>query len=360
MPATVTLDDLIALNDEMLALVRAGVPLGQGLAEVGHDVRGSLARTTATLAARLERGESLPQALAATGGLFPPLYRAIVEAGIKSGRLSAALETTSALMRRMADLRRLVLLAMVYPLIVFFVGYGLFMLFVLKILPTLLSASPTPHPPAIVRTLAGLHNGVEWWGPILPTIVLTAAILWWLRSRQALVLQSGGAARVFGWTPSFRKLLAESRAASFADMLALLVEHQTPLGEAVVLAAEATGDPRLTLAAKQLAADISAGAAPKGTVPFCSADSAKGDSPLAEIPPLLRWLIATGGSQATFAAALRDAADTYRRRAIRRADWLRLYLPMLLTLGIGGTVVVLYALSLFVPWTSMLYQLTQP
>jgi general secretion pathway protein F len=352
----VTLDELIALNDEMLALVRAGVPLGQGLAEVGQDMRGSFSRMSATLAARIERGETLPQALAASGGLFPPLYRAIVEAGIKSGRLPAALEMTSAMMRRMADLRRLVLLAMVYPLIVFFVGYGLFMLFVLKILPTLLSAAPTRHPPAIVRTLAGLRHGVEWWGPILPTIVLTAAIMWWLRSRQALVLQSGGPARVFGWVPSFSRLLAESRAAGFADTLALLVEHQTPLAEAVVLAAEASGDPRLTLAAKQLAAEIGAGIASSGQEQS-AAGRAQG---LTEIPPLLRWLIATGGNQATFAAALRDAADTYRRRAIRRADWLRLYLPMLLTIGIGGTVTVLYALSLFVPWTSMLFELTKP
>jgi general secretion pathway protein F len=354
MSQSITLDELIALNDEMLALVRAGVPLGQGLADVGHDVRGSLARVTATLAARVERGESLPQALAASGELFPPLYRAIVEAGIKSGRLPAALEMTSAMMRRLADLRRLVLLAMVYPLVVFFVGYGLFMLFVLKILPTLLSASPIRHPPAVVRTLAGLHNGVQWWGPILPTIVLTAAILWWLRSRQSLVLQSGGAARVFGWLPSFQKLLAESRAAGFADLLALLVEHQTPLTEAVVLAAEATGDPRLTSAAKQLAAEIGAGIAAGVEDPSTT------ERGLAEIPPLLRWLIATGGNQASFAAALRDAADTYRRRAIRRADWLRLYLPMLLTIGIGGTVVALYALSLFVPWTSMLFELTKP
>ena len=156
--------------------------------------------------------------------------------------------------------------------------------------------------------------------------------------------------------PSFRKLLAESRAAGFAEILALLVEHQTPLTEAVVLAAESSGDPRLTLAAKQLAAEIGAGIA-SGAHEQSAAGRPQG---LVDIPPLLRWLIATGGNQATFAAALRDAADTYRRRAIRRADWLRLYLPMLLTLGIGGTVVVLYALSLFVPWTSMLYQLTQP
>ena len=235
--ATVTLDELIALNDEMLALVRAGVPLGAGAG------RGRTRCSRQSLAHQCDaRGADRARRVVAAGsgrravGCFRRLYRAIVEAGIKSGRLPAALEMTSALMRRMADLRRLVLLAMVYPLIVFFVGYGLFMLFVLKILPTLLSASPTPHPPAVVRTLAGLRHGVEWWGPILPTIVLTAAILWWLRSRQALVLQTGGAVRVFGWMPSFRKLLAESRAAGFAEILALLVEHQTPLTEAVVLA----------------------------------------------------------------------------------------------------------------------------
>ena len=40
----VTLDQLIALNDEMAALVRAGVPLERGLIEAGRDLRLALGR----------------------------------------------------------------------------------------------------------------------------------------------------------------------------------------------------------------------------------------------------------------------------------------------------------------------------
>ncbi|HEV2969004.1 MAG TPA: type II secretion system F family protein [Pirellulales bacterium] len=356
MAGPITLDELIALNDEILALVRAGVPLEQGLADVGHDVRGSLGRISSMLSERMQRGESLPQALSASQEQFPPLYRAIVEAGIRSGRLAAALEEMSGSVRRLAALRRLVVLAMVYPLLVFFICYGLFLYFALKVAPTLLSAAPMPHPPAIVRAISHVRDGIEWWGPILPTIVLTAAILWFYRSRRALVLEAGGAARFFAWVPSFRRLLLESRTAGFADTLALLVDHQVPLTEAVVLSAKCSGDARLILAAKQLAADVADGIVAGAGAPS-GAD--RGANPI-DIPPLLRWLIATGGNQPALGKSLREAADTYRRRAVRRADWLRLYFPMLVTLGIGGTVTALYALSLFIPWTTMLYDLSKP
>ena len=37
-PQQVTLDQLIALNDEIAALARAGVPLDQGLLHLGRDL----------------------------------------------------------------------------------------------------------------------------------------------------------------------------------------------------------------------------------------------------------------------------------------------------------------------------------
>ena len=40
----------------------------------------------------LQRGESLAEAIKAEKGMFPPLYAAMVEAGVRSGNLSAALE----------------------------------------------------------------------------------------------------------------------------------------------------------------------------------------------------------------------------------------------------------------------------
>ena len=58
-----TLDDLIALNDEIAALVRAGVPLEAGLAELGGDLPGRLGQFATVLAQRTARGESLAQAI---------------------------------------------------------------------------------------------------------------------------------------------------------------------------------------------------------------------------------------------------------------------------------------------------------
>lgn len=364
MPGTITLDELVALNDEMLALVRAGVPLEHGLADVRHDVRGNLGRISGILAERMTRGETLPHILATIPEEFPPFYRAIVQAGIRSGRLAAALEETSASIRRLAALRRLVMLAMIYPLIVFFVCYGMFLFFAVKIAPLIYRAAALEHPPAVLRAIASIHNGIEWWGAILPPIVLTLAIMWWYRSRQALVLQTGGSARIFGWVPSFRRLLDETRAAGFAETLALLIDHDVPLSEAMTLSAEASGDARLISAAKRLADEISAGIlSGRGSSTTAPRETTKRDVDSAEstaLPPLMRWLIATGARQPALAKALRDAADTYRRRAVRRADWLRVRLPVILMLGIGGTVTVLYALALFVPWTSLLYELTKP
>src|SRR5688572_24004919 len=88
----VSLDELLALNDEIAALLRAGVPLERGLSQFGRDASGRRGELARDLAERLEKGESLPQAIAASKQQFPPLYAAVVQAGLKSGRLAVALE----------------------------------------------------------------------------------------------------------------------------------------------------------------------------------------------------------------------------------------------------------------------------
>ena len=88
----ISIDELAALNDEIAALVRAGVPLDRGLLGAGTDLPGGLRRITTALGKRLSRGESLPEALEAESRSIPPLYRAVVEAGARSGRLAVALE----------------------------------------------------------------------------------------------------------------------------------------------------------------------------------------------------------------------------------------------------------------------------
>src|SRR5689334_20098249 len=86
----ISLAHLIALNDEIAALARAGLPLESGLRAVGRDIAGGLGAAMTGLAARMDRGASLAEALAAEGGTFPPIYRAVVEAGLRAGRLPTA------------------------------------------------------------------------------------------------------------------------------------------------------------------------------------------------------------------------------------------------------------------------------
>ena len=77
----ITIDELAALNDEIAALVRAGVPLDRGLLQAGSELPGGLKRITQALGERLSRGETLTEALEAESQSTPPLYRAVVEAG---------------------------------------------------------------------------------------------------------------------------------------------------------------------------------------------------------------------------------------------------------------------------------------
>ena len=88
---SIALEDLIAFNDEMAALIRAGVPLDQGLRSMRHEVPGRLGKLTTLLSERLEKGESLEHALGEMGDTVPPIYSAVVIAGLRAGRLAAAL-----------------------------------------------------------------------------------------------------------------------------------------------------------------------------------------------------------------------------------------------------------------------------
>ena len=78
----ISLDQLIALNDEIAALVRAGIPLELGLKHIGGDMPGRPGTLAATLSAEMERGQTLVEVLRRHPESFPPIYRAVVTAGV--------------------------------------------------------------------------------------------------------------------------------------------------------------------------------------------------------------------------------------------------------------------------------------
>ena len=87
---SISLDELIALADEMAALAGAGVPLEHGLIDAAGDLSGRSGKLATDVAHRMQAGESFLHIISNSPGLFPPAYRAVVEAGTRTGRLASA------------------------------------------------------------------------------------------------------------------------------------------------------------------------------------------------------------------------------------------------------------------------------
>lgn len=356
-----SLERLLALNDELAALVRAGIPLDQGLAALGQDMPGQLGATATRLSERMRSGETLVDILRSDESGFPPVWRAVVLAGARGGNLAAALEGWATTARHAVELRRSFAVALIYPVIVLLVAYGLFLLTVRYQVPILLRAQQdlvSAVDPA-TRYLAVLGQiGWAWW-LLLPIVVVLLGTGWWYRSgrlvRSSAVPTPGSprATRLLATVrpsrfPSLPRVLRYGRMATFVESLRLMHEHRVPLGEAIVLAADATGDGALRQAASDVARRLERGERLERVE-----DLPRG------IPPLLAWSIVSAAGQSSLAGVLAMSAQVYREQATRAARWITLYLPLVLTLVVGGSAVFVQALAVFWPMTRLLFGLTQ-
>src|SRR5688572_14630169 len=91
----------------MAALVRAGLPLEEGLAQIEEEFGGRPGDLASRLTDDMAAGRSLGEAIAAQGNALPASYRAIVTAGLRAERLPAALEGYADMAERIAELRRI-------------------------------------------------------------------------------------------------------------------------------------------------------------------------------------------------------------------------------------------------------------
>jgi type II secretory pathway component PulF len=345
----ITIDQLLALNEEIAALVRAGVPLDRGLLEAGRDVRGRLGRIAAVLGRRLGRGESLVDALDAERQSIPPLYRAVVEAGTRAGRLPVALEGIARYVRGYSEARSAIGLALWYPVLVLSLAYGLFIGMAVLFAPRFLIAFESLGLVVIepLRWLERIGRSAHLWWPIGPILIAVLLVSWVQSGRvSGMQTQLWNVLRFFPWMGS---LLADYEAANFSELLALLLEHQVPYPSALVLAAASSGDPRLIRGARAVAEAVTRGE---------PAAAALETVDRAAFLPMLRWTLSTGQAQGSLVAALHNLSVHYSKRAKFQAEKLSVFLPMILLIIIGATTTLFYALTLFVPLTSMLRELS--
>ena len=343
-PAT-TVEQLIGLNREIAALVRAGIPLDQGLqsaAALGDDVSRGLSQR---IAQRLSSGANLSEALEAEQGEVPRAYRAIVAAGLRAGRLPEALEAVADLTESMQDVRRRWRLALVYPALVTGLALILLAFFVTYGVPRFVEMSETMRlpPSRILPVLEFLYRTLPIWAVGLPLLVLVAWVIGQVRSQSS----RGASLDATRFIPGVGAIRLGLVRGWFCQLLASLVEHQVPLPEALELAGEAVDQDDLQASARETAESLRAGRSLAESIPSSTA-----------LSPMLRWMLTAGDAGNQLAPALRRAADFLLVQAHRRAEWFRVIAPVVTIVAVGGGVALLYGLAVFGPLVELLDRLT--
>jgi general secretion pathway protein F len=340
------LADFIAISEEIASLARARLPLESHLARVGADLPGNAGVLAERIGRRLESGESLSDAMDVECVSLPAAYRAVIVAGVESGNLGAAIESLVDTSTRLEQMRRVTGLALLYPLMVVILASTLFAFLLTRIIPQF-EWMYEPHFGVISR-LAAIPGIGRVFSTFLPLGLVLLVAIWWARSGR--VTESRTA---FGWLPGFRRVQKWSEAAKFAELLRLLIGHDLPLDRALALAGDAVDDGRIRTAARELAGRVE-----RGEIAMPRAHESV-HTELSRLPRLLRLALYHATDRQLMSASLEQAAALYRGRAIRAAEWYAEYLPILLTLGIAGTVTIAFTLVVFWPYASLLHGLAR-
>lgn len=108
-------ESLVLFNQELLALLRAGIPLLQSLELlVGHGKDAQLRRSLSQVVELVREGMSFSEALEQAGS-FPPIYRSNVVAGERSGTLPEVLARWLSFQKFAQTSRRRIIEALFYP-----------------------------------------------------------------------------------------------------------------------------------------------------------------------------------------------------------------------------------------------------
>ena len=171
--ARVKANDFLLFNQQLAALVRAGIPILQAISMLRK--RATSARLRAVLGDvedQIRGGAALSQAFASQGGIFPRIYTASILAGERSGALDEVLLRYVNYMRRNVALRRKIRGALAYPLFLLFASGCMVTFLTVYVVPRMsdLFSGFKTELPMVTQIVLGisrwLSSNVIWFGPL--------------------------------------------------------------------------------------------------------------------------------------------------------------------------------------------------
>ena len=132
----ISTEHFLLFNQELLALVRAGLPIIQSfdiMLERQKNLR--FREVLAEVRDKVKSGVALSDAFASYGALFPPIYSSSLRAGERSGDLEGVLRRFLRYQKMIVTLRKRVIGALVYPAVLVTLSGGMVFIMLTFVIP---------------------------------------------------------------------------------------------------------------------------------------------------------------------------------------------------------------------------------
>ena len=236
-------DEFLLFNQELAALLRAGLPLLQSLELMLERMENPTMREVlGEIRDQVKSGAELSDAFASFGDLFPSLYPSTLKAGERSGELEQVIRRFMRYLQLVGSARRRVVSALIYPAVL--ITLSIMMLGVLAVY--------------VVPSFSRFYSDLD---AELPKITqITLAVSFWLRDNVVWVILGtiAGVVALRQWseTPSGREALDKLRLqipivgdifrlfalSEFCRSLGTLVSGGIPLVSALETAVQSVGN----------------------------------------------------------------------------------------------------------------------
>jgi len=294
---------LLLFTEELSEMLDSGLQLEPALRTIENRREKSALRPVAAfLRQQVRDGVSFSNALRNCGRCFSELFCSMVAAGEAAGALPRILRRQSEYFAIMADLKRRVTMALVYPSIVFTAGIALLVIFMTVLLPQLtqLLKRTDQKLPLATRVLIGTSEfvGHYWWAILLLIAAGATAFHFWTRTPEGRMTW----ARVSLKIPLLGKVLRGRFYAEFSQTIATLVANGVTLLNALTLFERATSNIYVRKLLVKLADRVGEGSSLSSAMRAVSF-----------FPPELIDMITVGEQTGNLSGALERSAKRYDR-----------------------------------------------
>lgn len=338
LPERVKIEHLIMYVRQFATLIRAGVPIVRATSILRVQTESNvLKKTLSQVEDDLKEGIAYSEAIKKHPRVFSNFFSSMALAGETSGNLEEALDQIGLQLQKQYDVKRKVISALTYPLVVSIVAIGVVAFLMVNVVPTFASifGQLGGELPLITRMVVAVSDFIAaFWWLLLAIAILGVVVFTWMlkRDRERFVIDG-----LLLKMPIFGTIVMKSQIALLTRSLAVLLQAAVPILTAIEITERIVSNRVIRKGLTEAREMMAQG------VPL--------HEPLmrnANFPALMTQMIAVGEESGDLDSMLNEVAEFYETEVETTTDRLKSIIEPLLIVVLASVVGVI-VISIVVP-----------